>query len=230
MEIEKDYLKNENGVTEVIAKKIIKDRKMTYDERLKRQLAPALLLGGLFLVLIGMCITGDTNDMPFAKTILLAICGISLMGFFIHVAFKTARKGSIYADSEFDWVNAYDDGQDEAFNIKYEKGRTALDWRTPSTEEEKAEAKKKIIKILCTFFPIYTVLLGGLVFLDNYDAETAILDQILYAVGCSTLYFVIVTAILTASVLFKWKMYKSARYDGYIEFYLANKALDEGEE
>lgn len=227
MQIENDYLKNEDGIKEVIAKKILKDRKMTYEERLKKALIPAfLMMGLLFAVSIVVLFDGQKTLIQDIGIVLgCAIMSIIL----IRIAYKTARKGSLYADADYEWVNAYDDGIDEAFNIKYEKGRKALEYRTPMTDDEKKEAKTTLLKLIPFWLSIYVVGLGGLTVLVKYDAETPLLDQVIYGVGCATAFFLIIFAMLVIELYCKYRTYKSSKYDEYVRFYQEHQMDSEDE-
>lgn len=228
MEIEKDYLKNEDGIKEVIAKKILKDRKMTYEQRLKRSLIPPILLGGLLMIAIINVLLGGYEESLTKIIGLILGCGM-LFAVLTHKSVKATRKGSLYADAEYDWVNAYDDGVDEAFNVRYEKGRNALEYRTPSTDDEKAEAKKTLLRVVPFWFAVYVVGLGGLTVLLKYDAESPLSDQILYGVGCATMFFIIIASMIVLSVYAKVRMYKSSKYDEYVRFYQEHQKDSEDE-
>lgn len=231
MEIEKDYLKREDGIKEVIAKKILKDRKMTYEQRFHRCLIPIVLLGGMLIAVICSVIMNNDNDNTLSVQNLTGlILGCAMLC--IVLAYRVRRialKGSLYAGAEYDWVNAYDDG-DEAFNVKYEKGREALEYRTPDTTEEKEENKRLLFRIIPFWFSVYVIGLGGLTVLLKYDAESPLMGQILYGVGCAVAFFIVICVMVFGGVYSKYRLYKSSKYDEYVEFYLANKSLDEGEE
>ena len=230
MEIEKDYLKNEDGVKEVIAKKILKDRNMTYEQRFHRCLIPIVLFGGMLIAVIcTVILDNNTNSTLSVQKIAGLVLGcVMLCVILAHKARKTALKGSLYADSEYDWVNAYDDG-DEAFNVKYEKGREALEYRTPDTVEEKEENKRLLFKIVPFWFSVYVIGLGGLTVLLKYDAESPLLDQILYGVGCAIAFFFIIFVMVLGGVYSKYRMYKSSKYDEYIRFYQEHQKDSEDE-
>ena len=220
MEIEKDYLKNEDGVKEVIAKKILKDRNMTYEQRFHRCLIPIVLLGGMLIAVIcTVILDNNTNSTLSVQKLAGLVLGCAMLCvILVYKARKTALKGSLYADSEYDWVNAYDNG-DEAFNVKYEKGREALEYRTPDTVEEKEENKRLLFKIIPFWFGVYVIGLGGLTVLLKYDTESPLLDQILYGVGCAIAFFFIIFVMVCGGVYSKYRLYKSSKYDEYVRFY-----------
>lgn len=230
MEIEKDYLKNEDGIKEVIAKKILKDRKMTYEQRFHRCLIPIVLLGGMLIAVICSVIMSDMdNDTLSVQKLAGLVLGCAMLCIILaHKARKTALEGSLYADSEYDWVNAYDD-EDEAFNIKYEKGREALEYRTPDTVEEKEENKRLLLKIVPFWFSVYVIGLGGLTVLLKYDAESPIMGQIQYGVGCAIAFFFVIFIMVALGQYAKLRMYKSSRYDEYVRFYQEHQNDSEDE-
>ena len=230
MEIEKDYLKNEDGVKEVIAKKILKDRKMTYEQRFHRCLIPIVLFGGMLIAVIcTVILDNNTNSTLTVQKIAGLVLGCAMLCVILaYKARKTALKGSLYADSEYDWVNAYDNG-DEAFNVKYEKGREALEYRTPDTVEEKEENKRLLFKIVPFWFSVYVIGLGGLTVLLKYDAESPLLDQILYGVGCAIAFFFIIFVMVFGGVYSKYRLYKSSKYDEYVRFYQEHQKDSEDE-
>ena len=231
MEIEKDYLKREDGIKEVIAKKILKDRNMSYEQRFHRCLIPIVLLGGMLIAVICSVIMGgntDNNTLSVQKLTGLVLGCVMLCAILAYKARKTALKGSLYADAEYDWVNAYDNG-DEAFNVKYEKGREALEYRTPDTVEEKEENKRLLFKIVPFWFSVYVIGLGGLTVLLKYDAESPLLDQILYGVGCAIAFFFIICVMVFGGVYSKYRLYKSSKYDEYVRFYQEHQMDSEDE-
>lgn len=230
MEIEKDYLKNEDGVKEVIAKKILKDRNMTYEQRFHRCLIPIVLFGGMLIAVIcTVILDNNTNNTLSVQKLAGLVLGCAMLCVILaHKARKTALKGSLYADSEYDWVTAYDDG-DEAFNVKYEKGREALEYRTPDTVEEKEENKRLLFKIVPFWFSVYVIGLGGLTVLLKYDAESPLLDQILYGVGCAIAFFFIICVMVFGGLYSKYRLYKSSKYDEYVRFYQEHKKDSEDE-
>lgn len=231
MEIEKEYLKREDGVKEVIAKKILKDRNMTYEQRFHRCLIPIVLLGVMLIAVIGSVIVGgntDNNTLSVQKLTGLVLGCAMLCVILAHKARKTALKGSLYADSEYDWVNAYDNG-DEAFNVKYEKGREALEYRTPDTAEEKEENKRLLFKVIPFWFSVYVIGLGGLTVLLKYDAESPLMGQILYGVGCAVAFFIVICVMVFGGVYSKYRLYKSSKYDEYVRFYQEHQMDSEDE-
>lgn len=231
MQIENEYLKaiSDEQIAEVVAKKILKERKTTYKQRFWSYFTIGILVCTMLtaVIICGLCT--ETEHIKWKDYLVLIAGDIIFFLYFLFRSRKVARKGSIYADAMYDWVNKYDDGEDEAHLVKMGKGRKAYGYRTPSTPEEKADAKRGFIRICLTYLPIYILGLGAFTTIARYDSTQDLLLQIVYGWGVAFVYFLIVMCMIILGTLSTIRMYKSPKYDKYYEYYLEHGGDSEDE-
>ena len=219
MQIDNNHLKNESGITEVLAKKILKDRKKTPSQRMQEILLPLI---ALWSIITCLCIFAFLEDTSKISPLVIAICLVVLLVLIINRGRRLSKKGSPFAGEEYDWVNKYDT-DDEAFNVKFEKGREAYEDRLLLDPEEKKRVKKELIKIVAKYFPIYIALVGGITILVKYTSEADILGQVLYGIGVGILYFLAIFVLVVSGAYYTFRQHTSQKYDEYVEFYLNHK-------
>ncbi len=231
MQIENDYLKatSDEQIAEIVAKKILKERKQTYKQRFWSYFIIGILVCTMLTAVIIYGLFVETENLKGNNALILVVGDIIFFLYFLFRSRKVARKGSIYADKMYDWVNKYDDGEDEAHLVKMGKGRKAYGYRTPSTPEEKANAKKELIRICLTYFPIYILGLGAFTTIAKYDSTQDLLLQIVYGWGVAFVYFLVVLCAIVMGVWGTIRMYKSPKYDKYYEYYLEHGGDSEDE-
>lgn len=219
MQIDDKHLKNESGITEVIAKKIIKDRKKTPSQRMKEIFLPLI---AMWSIITCLCIFAFLEDTSKISPLVIAICLVALLILIINRARRLSKKGSRFAGEEYDWVNKYDN-DDEAFNVQFEKGRDAYEDRLLLDPEEKKRVRKELIKIVAKYFPIYIVFIGGITILIKYTSDADILGQVLYGIGVGVLYFLAIFVLVVSGAYYTFHEHVSQKYDKYVEFYLNHK-------
>lgn len=219
MQIDNKHLKNESGITEVIAKKIIKDRKKTPRQRMMELLLP---LVAMWSIITCLCIFAFLEDTSKISPLVIAICLMVLLILIIQRGRRLSKKGSPFAGEEYDWVNKYDT-DDEAFNVKFEKGREAYEDRLLLDPEEKKRVKKELTKIVAKYFPIYIALIGGITVLIKYNSEADLLGQVLYGIGVGILYFLAIFVLVVSGAYYTFRQHTSQKYDEYVEFYNNHK-------